>query len=280
LVEFALFWAIIPAPHCAARLYFAKARPQFASGTGRTPLCAIINYWVSGLVARPYAMARHRLCSEGVHRSRKSARNRFTNGNLNERQRAMNKSIKRAAGMVILPLLMNWAAFGAEPVSGSSTALDISSQQQQQREGNYATNSVNQGNPGGFSAGVQPRAYNRASGIIGMDVQNPRGEHLGHIKDVVFDFNTQKISYVVMATSSKAMLTDEKLLAVPLDAFTVSADQNHLILNADKSRVEAAAGFSSANWPSVGNTSWGEPFWQPTGSGPYNAAPGQNNLPR
>ena len=55
----------------------------------------------------------------------------------------------------------------------------------------------------------------------------------------------------------------EKLLAVPLAALTVSSDQKRLVLNADKSKVEAALGFDRNNWPSVSNPSWGaEPFWQ------------------
>ena len=50
---------------------------------------------------------------------------------------------------------------------------------------------------------------------------------------------------------------------MPLTALTASADQKHLILNADKAKVEAAMGFDRNNWPSVNNPSWGaEPFWQ------------------
>jgi hypothetical protein len=44
-----------------------------------------------------------------------------------------------------------------------------------------------------------------------------------------------------------------KMLAVPLTALTPSSDQKHLILNADKSKVETAMGFDSNNWPSVKN---------------------------
>ena len=96
-----------------------------------------------------------------------------------------------------------------------------------------------------------------------MDVQNQQGEHLGHIKDIVIDLKTEKVSYAVLTTASKAMPNNEKLVAVPLNAFTVSSDQKHLVLNADKSKLEAATGFDSKNWPSVGNPTWGaEPFWQ------------------
>lgn len=109
-----------------------------------------------------------------------------------------------------------------------------------------------------------PAKFNKASGIIGMDVRNQDNEHLGHIKDIVFDLNSERVSYAVLDTSSKVMLgLKEKLLAVPMSALTPSSDQKHLVLNADKSKVETAMGFDQNNWPSVTSPVWGaEPFWQ------------------
>ena len=97
-----------------------------------------------------------------------------------------------------------------------------------------------------------------------MDVRNQNDEHLGHIKDLVIDWKTEQVSYAVISTAPKVLLgIDEKLLAVPLTALTASGDQKYLILNADKSKVEAAMGFKSDDWPSVSKPSWGaQPFWQ------------------
>jgi sporulation protein YlmC with PRC-barrel domain len=109
-----------------------------------------------------------------------------------------------------------------------------------------------------------PVKVNKASSLIGMDVRNQKDEHLGHIKDLVIDWKTEGVSYAVVSTGDKMLLDiNEKLLAVPLNALTVSADQKCLVLNADKSKVEAAMGFDKNNWPSVSNPSWGaEPVWQ------------------
>lgn len=111
-----------------------------------------------------------------------------------------------------------------------------------------------------------PARYNKASGIIGMDIRNQSDEHLGHIKDVVFDLKTERVSYAVISTAPKIMMgIDEKLLAVPLNALTVSSDGKSLVLNADKSKVETAQGFDRHDWPSVMSPSWGaQPFWQQT----------------
>jgi sporulation protein YlmC with PRC-barrel domain len=117
-----------------------------------------------------------------------------------------------------------------------------------------------------------PMKYNKASGLIGMAVKNQNGEHLGHITDVVFDLKSDRVSYVVLTTTSKATLgIDDKLLAVPLSAFTTSPDEKHLILNADKSKLKSAMGFNGNNWPDVGNPSWGsQPFWQNPNGQPVN----------
>jgi sporulation protein YlmC with PRC-barrel domain len=112
----------------------------------------------------------------------------------------------------------------------------------------------------------QPARYNRASGIVGLNVLNHKSERLGEIQDVVFDLQSERVAYVVLQTSS-GVLGRGKLLAVPMNAFTASPDQKHLILRADKAKVESAMGFDRDNWPSIGNPSWGaEPFWEPSSS--------------
>jgi sporulation protein YlmC with PRC-barrel domain len=114
-----------------------------------------------------------------------------------------------------------------------------------------------------LSAGA-PTQANKATGLLGMEVRNQDGERLGHIKDLVIDWKTEQVSYAVMSTASKAMPDiGEKLLAVPLAALVVSPDQKHLVLDADKAKVQAAQGIDRHDWPSVSNPSWGaEPFWQ------------------
>jgi sporulation protein YlmC with PRC-barrel domain len=109
-----------------------------------------------------------------------------------------------------------------------------------------------------------PAQVNKASGLLGMEVRNQNGDRLGYIKDLVIDWRTEQVSYVVINTAPKTLSgIDQKLLAVPLVALVPSADQKHLVLHADKSKVQAAQGFDRDHWPSVGNPSWGaEPFWQ------------------
>ena len=106
-----------------------------------------------------------------------------------------------------------------------------------------------------------PARFNKASCLVGMDVRNHKNERLGEIKDVVIDLKSERVAYAVLGTGG--LLHRPKLVAVPLNAFTASADDRYLILRADKSKLEMATGIERDNWPAVNNPSWGaETFWE------------------
>jgi hypothetical protein len=99
-----------------------------------------------------------------------------------------------------------------------------------------------------------PTNINKASALIGMEVRNQSDEKLGKIEDIVLDLNSGRISYAVLNAGGPFR---SKLVAVPVNAFTPGADQKHLLLNADKAKLEAAKGFDKNAWPSVSNPDWG-----------------------
>jgi len=132
------------------------------------------------------------------------------------------------------------------------------------------------------STAMGVKKINKASELIGMDVKNQQGEKLGDIKDVVFDFTSERVGYVVLSADPGA-LQAEKLHAVPLKAFQPSADGTSLILNADKQKLASAEGFAKDSWPNPSNPSWGaQPFWQDKGSPGYKpgTSPGTTPTPR
>jgi sporulation protein YlmC with PRC-barrel domain len=159
------------------------------------------------------------------------------------------------------------AADDAEPPmapTSQQTAADPKSGGQGMQPGNIPAHGSHELSAETKSNAGPPTRVNKASGILGMDVRNQNDERLGRIKDLVIDWKSEGVSYAVISTASRGLFgMGGKLLAVPLNALTPNSDQKHLILNADKSKVEAAMGFESANWPSVSNPGWGaEPFWQ------------------
>jgi sporulation protein YlmC with PRC-barrel domain len=113
-----------------------------------------------------------------------------------------------------------------------------------------------------YQPGTQPQRINKASSLIGMTVRNSAGEKLGSIKDMVVDFDSGKVSYVVFAADN-GLLKPDSLHAVPLDAFQRGADGNMVTLNADKTKLSQAPGLERDSWPNVQNPAWGaQPFWE------------------
>src|SRR5947209_7149997 len=77
-----------------------------------------------------------------------------------------------------------------------------------------------------------PWAINKATHIIGMTVKNEKGDKLGTIKNMVLNLQSGEVAYVVLRKSSAKRGTG-KYIALPLDALSPSADQKHLIVDAD-----------------------------------------------
>jgi sporulation protein YlmC with PRC-barrel domain len=107
-----------------------------------------------------------------------------------------------------------------------------------------------------------PTPVNRASHLIGMTVKNPQNQTLGKIRDVVFDLKTGRVSYVVLEKAGRNRGTGSDL-AVPLSAFTPSADRQNLVLNSDRTRIQTSTGFSGNNLPSMSNPAFGAQAEQP-----------------
>jgi sporulation protein YlmC with PRC-barrel domain len=89
---------------------------------------------------------------------------------------------------------------------------------------------------------------NKASGLLGMEVRNQSNDKLGEIKDLVMNLNSGKVSYAVLAAGG-FLGVGEKLLAVPVSAFKLAEDETHLVLNADRAKIQASVGFPATNWP-------------------------------
>ena len=107
----------------------------------------------------------------------------------------------------------------------------------------------------------------KISDVIGQNVENPQGDNLGEINDVVVDPNDGSITYAVLEAGGFLGL-GEKFFAIPWRAFQTVADDDKdkddkgeidkLILNVDKDRMQNAPGFDKDNWPNMADTQWGQ----------------------
>jgi sporulation protein YlmC with PRC-barrel domain len=108
---------------------------------------------------------------------------------------------------------------------------------------------------------------NKASSLVGMEVRNQQNEKLGEIKDLAIDLPSGKIAYAVLGVGGFLGIGD-KYVAVPPSAFSVSADQTTLVLNADKAKIQNAPSFAKNSWPEVNSPTWRteSDYWRPAGT--------------
>ena len=113
----------------------------------------------------------------------------------------------------------------------------------------------------------------RGNMFIGADVQNPQGQNLGDIKDVVIDRASGRIAYAVVSFGGFLGM-GEKLFAVPWGAFSQpKADKDTFVLDVDKERLKNAPGFDAHNWPQMGSREWVTSLYSYYNVPPYWTAP-------
>jgi len=123
-----------------------------------------------------------------------------------------------------------------------------------------------------FAAPSQTLDVYRASKLIGADVENPRGDNLGDIKDIVLDPQTGRIVYAVLGFGGFLGM-GEKYFAIPWAALTPKekrpGEVDKFMLNADQEKLKNAPGFDKNNWPNMADRSWGEQIHAYYGISPY-----------
>ena len=107
-----------------------------------------------------------------------------------------------------------------------------------------------------------------SSSIVGTNVQNSAREDLGEIKDLMIDLSGGRIAYAVLSFGGILGMGD-KLFAIPWEAFQVVQEEEILILNVAKEKLEQAPGFDKDNWPDMADVTWGKSIHSYYGYDPY-----------
>jgi sporulation protein YlmC with PRC-barrel domain len=92
-----------------------------------------------------------------------------------------------------------------------------------------------------------------ATDMLGYDVENPEGQDVGAIDDIILDLITLNANYVVLAVNG----IGSKLLAVPHDSLAWDLEEERLVFDVTASQIEEAPGFDWNDvWPQEANTRW------------------------
>jgi len=110
--------------------------------------------------------------------------------------------------------------------------------------------------------------------LTGDRVTNRANEDLGNIEDIMIDLESGQVAYAVVSFGGFLGLGD-KLFAVPWTSFEIDTDRHELLMDVEKSTLEAAPGFDKDNWPNFADPAFGAtihshygqvPYWERTSS--------------
>src|SRR5262245_58157239 len=134
---------------------------------------------------------------------------------------------------------------------------------------------------GAFAADKEvPWQLIKGSTFIGGNVENPQGQNLGDVKDVVIDRASGRIVDAVVSFGGFLGMGD-KLVAVPWGACTQRRPAKEtFVLAMDKELLKNAPGFDKNNLPQMASREWVTnlytyynvpPYWTGTAAAPMSA---------
>jgi sporulation protein YlmC with PRC-barrel domain len=87
-----------------------------------------------------------------------------------------------------------------------------------------------------------------ATSIIGDHVENPEGEDLGKIDNLMVNVNTGAIEYAVVEFGA-VLGMGGKLFAIPFNELRLDAKEEVFIINRSKEYLKESPGFDRTHWP-------------------------------
>jgi hypothetical protein len=96
-----------------------------------------------------------------------------------------------------------------------------------------------------------------ATSVIGDRVENPQGEVLGKIDNLMINLHSGVVEYVVIEFGS-FMGIGGKLFAIPFSELQPSPGKKNFILNRSKEYLKEAPGFDKTHWPDTNDHTYFE----------------------
>lgn len=117
----------------------------------------------------------------------------------------------------------------------------------------------------------------KASDLIGREVQNYEGQKLGRVDDLAVDLETGRIVQVILSTGGFVGLF-ATLVPVPPGSLDHDATKQVIHLKGDKAKLKAAPWYGMSNWADLGQSNQVAEVYRYHGQQPYFAAVYQPEL--
>lgn len=108
----------------------------------------------------------------------------------------------------------------------------------------------------------------RSTKLVGSKIENSQGESLGKIEDLVIDLGEGRIAAAIVSFGGFLGM-GEKLVAVPMSAFTFDAQEQKFLLNVEKETLKNAPSFRNDDWPELIDRVWAADVYSYYGYPPY-----------
>lgn len=89
----------------------------------------------------------------------------------------------------------------------------------------------------------------RASEFLDEEIENAEGDDIGELEDIVVNLNDSKVHFAVADLDDWGF--DDKLFALPIQAFRMNEDGDELVLNLSKNQIDENRGFDESKWPDM-----------------------------
>jgi sporulation protein YlmC with PRC-barrel domain len=118
---------------------------------------------------------------------------------------------------------------------------------------------------------VKPPKIVSATAFQDSRVTNVRGDDLGKVEAIMLDIEKGRIAYVALSSGRANWFPNDKLLAVPWEAMSISFHDKKFLLNVSEETIKSAEGFDRKKWPDTGDFEWlarvylkfgREPYWK------------------
>jgi sporulation protein YlmC with PRC-barrel domain len=108
----------------------------------------------------------------------------------------------------------------------------------------------------------------RVTQLLGSRVENPRGDYLGKVEDIIIDLATSQTAAVIISMGSETKSQD-RLVAVPMAGLGYDPIERKCLLIADKETLKQAPSFRSDEWPELIDRVWAADVYSHFGFLPY-----------
>ena len=108
----------------------------------------------------------------------------------------------------------------------------------------------------------------RSTRLVGCEVENPQGEHLGSIDDLVIDLGEGRVVAAILAFGG-ILGVGKKRVPIPVSALGYDPGVRKCLLNVPKEMLKKAPSFPEDEWPEVLDQVWASEVYTHYGCKPY-----------